>query len=65
MEEEGWGWDSSCWVGGWDVVKKRFSPDENVDNWAEERADDVEVGFFIKKDDGLKEKKKRVRSAIR
>lgn len=58
LEEEGWGLDLTWWEGGWDVKKKRASPDENVDNCAEERAEDVEGGFFIKKDDGLKEEKK-------
>lgn len=52
------------------MKKKRSLLDENVDNCAEEeRAEDVEGGFFIKEDDGLKgRKEKRVptlRSAIR
>lgn len=57
MLEGGWGLDLPCWEGGWDVVKKRSSRDENVDDCAEERAEDVEVGFFIKKDDGLEKEK--------
>lgn len=32
-----------------------------MDNCVEERAEDVEVGFFIEKDDGLKGKKERKR----
>lgn len=48
MLGEGWGLESSCWEGGWDVKKKRFSRDGNVDDCAEERAEDVEGGFFIK-----------------
>lgn len=66
MAEEGWGLDLSWWEGGWDVKKKRLvfleilaRGDENVDNCAEKRAEDVEAGFFIKKDDGSKGKKEK------